>query len=143
LLNPRYKNPLKRLSKSPKIHFLDPGVQRAIVRNRGDLSGHAYESAIIAEIIKQLRIIPFQGMFHHLRTLDGREVDFLLELENGYIAFEVKMTDNVTKADARHLPGLDEILDKPVLGSFVLSNDPEIKRLEGNIQALPAAMFLS
>jgi uncharacterized protein len=143
LLNPWHKNHLKRLSKSPKVHFLDPGVQRAIVRNRGDLSGHAYESAVIAEMVKQLRTIPFNGAFHHLRTIDGREVDFLLELESGYFAFEIKMTENVTRADARHLQGLDEILDKPVLGSFVLSNDTEIKRLEGNVTALPAAMFLS
>ncbi|MBN1158214.1 MAG: hypothetical protein JXA61_02435 [Bacteroidales bacterium] len=83
------------------------------------------------------------GWFYHLRTVDGREIDLLIETEKGYFAIEVKMANRVSEADARHLRGLGPILDKPLLCSFLLSNDPVVRRMYENITALPAAMFLS
>jgi len=44
--------------------------------------------------------------------------------------------------DARHLRGLGEFLDKPLLHSFILSNDPETKSLAPGITAIHAAYFL-
>ncbi|HHS95708.1 MAG TPA: ATP-binding protein, partial [Phaeodactylibacter sp.] len=85
LLKPWHRNKLKRLLKTPKIHYLDPGIKRTIVAKTGSLTGHEYESAIIAEIIKQLKNIHFAGDYYHLRTHDGFEVDFLIELEDAYI----------------------------------------------------------
>ncbi|MFK5856540.1 MAG: hypothetical protein QM503_10445, partial [Bacteroidota bacterium] len=73
----------------------------------------------------------------------GAEVDLLLELETGFLAFEIKMSRNVTKKDARHLINLHKILTKPIIHSFILSNDDEIKLIDSKILALPAAMFLT
>jgi hypothetical protein len=47
-----------------------------------------------------------------LRTVDGREVDLLIETEKGYYAIEIKMSSRVSDVDARHLKGLGSILDK-------------------------------
>lgn len=143
MLQPWYKNRLKRLVKSPKIHYLDPGVQKAILQKRGELTGGEYESAIIAEIYKQTRVLGLYDSFYHLRTHDGAEVDLLLETEKGMMAFEVKMTEHADKKDARHILALKEILKQPVVHGFVLSNDPEIKKLYDHIWAIPAAMFLT
>ena len=141
-LKPWHKNPLKRLQKSPKLHYLDPGIQRTILKKQGQISGNEFESAVIAELYKQTRYIDFSGDFFHLRTHDGREIDLLIETETGYIAIEVKQTKRVNDTDARHLVGLDEILDKPLLHSFILSNDQKIRGITPNITAIPAAMFL-
>lgn len=143
LLKPWYKNNLKRLNKSPKLHYLDPGIQQAILRKQGQMTGHEYESAVAAEMYKQLMNIPFDGFIYHLRTVDGREVDLLIELEDGYVAIEIKMSTHVHGPDARHIAGLGDILDKPLLHGFVLSNDMQIKSLGNGITAMPAAMFLS
>jgi predicted AAA+ superfamily ATPase len=107
------------------------------------MNGNEYESAIVAEIFKQSKQMLFPGEFYHLRTSDGREVDLLIELEDGYIAIEIKMTGKVNSTDTRHLSGLEEILDKPLLQSFVLSNDMSVTWLPPKILAMPAAMFLS
>ncbi len=143
MLKPWYNNSLKRLVKSPKLHYLDPGVQRTIIQKQGEISGNEFESAIIAELYKQTKCLRLNHQFYHLRTLDGREVDLLIETEKGYIAFEIKMTNRVNNADCRHLRELDKILDKPVLQSFILSNDLSVKKLDGEVMAFPAGMFLS
>lgn len=142
-LQPWSRNPLKRLVKSPKLHYLDPGVQKAIIQKNGFQAGNEFESAIIAEIYKQAKNIQFPGAFYHLRTVDGREVDLLIETEKGYYAMEIKMTAHVSDSDARHLRDLGSYLDKPLLSSYVLSNDPSIHKISENILAIPAALFLS
>ena len=143
LLQPWAKNKLKRLSKTPKLHYLDPGIQRGILQKQGALTGNEFESAIIAEIYKQTRFPGFNGNLYHLKTVDGREIDLIVELENGYIALEIKMSQRVSSDDARHLKGLDALLDKPLIHSFVLSNDMDIKQLSEGITAMPAVMFLT
>ena len=142
LLQPWFRNLGKRLSRSPKVHFIDPGVQRALLGRRGVPTGNEFESAVISEVFKQIRNSRLPVTFHHLRTTDGREIDLLLELEEGFIPLEIKLTERVSARDARHLRRLDEVLDKPVLHALVLSNDGRIQALDEGITALPVAWFL-
>lgn len=143
VLQPWSRNSKKRLVKSPKIHFMDSGVLRAILQKRGELNGHQYESAIVSEIFKQLKTADIQAQVYHLRTSDGREIDLLIETEEGYIAIEIKQSSVVRSVDARHFRNLEEILDKPVLHKFVLSNDINTKDLGDGVKAIPAVKFLS
>lgn len=137
------RNESKRLVKSPKIHFIDYGVVQAILGKRALPNGGEFESIIISEIYKQAKQLNIGAQFYHLRTSDGREVDLIVEVEAGYYAFEVKLTDHVSKTDARHLRELSEILnDKPLIHSFVLSNDVQTQELGENITAVHAAYFL-
>lgn len=136
------RNAAKRLMKTPKVHFMDNGVLQAVLQKRGGLTGNEFESLIIAEIYKQAKNIQANVSFHHLRTQDGKEVDLLVETQDGYYAFEIKMADRVTPIDARHLQNLESILDKPLLHAFVLSNDNETHNFSDKITALHAAMFL-
>ena len=143
LLQPWFRNQHKRLVKSPKLHYLDIGVQQAILQKRGGLTGNEFESAVVAEMYKQAKYLQTPTSFYHLRTLDGKDVDLLIETEKGYYAIEVKMTINAGRHDARHFAALASMLDKPLLFSFVLSNDPVVKQLGENITAIPVAMFLT
>ncbi|MEJ5190030.1 MAG: AAA family ATPase [Breznakiellaceae bacterium] len=142
VLPPYFRNPQKRLAKAPKIHFLDQGVLQGILGKWGAPSGNEFESLVIAEIYKQSRTILSPWVFYHLRTLDGREVDLLLEGPEGFLAFEIKMTDRVSPVDARHLRDLSQFLDKPLIHSFVLSQDPVTRELSPGITALHCAYFL-
>jgi len=143
VLQPWSRNATKRLIKSPKVHFMDIGVLRAILQKKGELNGHEFESAIVSEIYKQLKTINFPAQFYHLRTSDGREVDLLIETEMGYIAIEIKKSTAIRSVDANHLKNLQEILDKPVLHKIVLSNDINIQNLGEGAIAIPAVKFLT
>lgn len=136
------RNAEKKLTKAPKIHFMDFGVQQAILGKKGGITGHEFESIIISEIYKQAKNIQSDASFHHLRTQDGREVDLLVEMNDGYYAIEIKMAENVVESDARHLKKLGDILDKPLKSSFVISNDPMTKKLGDGITAVNATMLL-
>ena len=144
LLAPWHRNQLKRLSKVPKLHILDPGIQRVITgKVKGEMTGHEFESAIVAEMYKQVKYLDQDYSIFHLRTSDGREVDFLIETNEGYYAIEIKMTQNFRHTDARHLRNLEDILDKPLIHSFVISNDIIPHHLDNNITAIHAAAFLT
>jgi uncharacterized protein len=136
------KNHNKRLSKMPKIHYLDNGVIQAVLQKKGGITGKEFESLIVAEIYKQIKTIDAKVHLYHLRTYDGKEVDLLIEMPEYYFAFEIKMTQRVTKSDARNFRGLEEILNKPLKKAFILSNDPETKYYGEEIIAVNAAMFL-
>jgi len=136
------RNQNKRLAKAPKLHYLDNGVLQAVLQKRGGITGFEFESLVVAEIYKQLRSNRVDAPLYHLRTLDGREVDLLVELPSGYIAFEMKMAERIAASDARHLRGLGEFLDKPLIHSFILSQDPRTVTISEGITAVHAASFL-
>ena len=142
LLPPWDRNEGKRLVKSPKVHYLDNGVLQAVLQKRGGITGAEFESLVVAELFKQVKCLQLPASFYHLRTHDGAEVDLLVETSEGYYAFEIKQADHVTKNDAKHLLHLEEMLDKPLLRAFVLSNDVETKTISEKITAMHAAMFL-
>jgi len=137
-----FANPLKKLVKSPKVHFMDTGVLRSVLQKHGKLSGDEFESSVVAEIYKQIKNNHLQLKCYYLRTLDGREVDLLLEAEDGFTAIEVKATENADRSDVKNLVNLQEILNKPLKHSFILSNDNKTKTFGENITAMHAASFL-
>ena len=137
-----FGNENKRLVKAPKIHCLDNGVLQAVVQKRGGLTGFEFESLVVAELYKQAHCSFADARFYYLRTLDGREVDLLIELPQGYLAFEIKLSNRIAAVDGRHLKGLGAFLDKPLLHSFILSNDPETKDIAQEITAVHVAYLL-
>ena len=141
-LQPWERNANKRLAKMPKVHYLDQGVLQAVLQKRGGMTGAEFESLVVSELYKQAQNVFSDASFYHLRTHDGKEVDLLVELQDGYFAFEMKMAEHVSKTDARHLRNLETILDKPVIHAFVLSNDLEVNAFGPNIMAVNVAAFL-
>jgi len=137
-----FSSPLKRLIKAPKVHMMDPGIMRAILRKKGQLTGSEFESAIVAEIYKQIKSFQLPLNCYHLRTQEGKEVDLLLENSDSFIAIEIKQTEHINASDAKNLINLQNLLDKPLKHCFILSNDVETHHIGENITAMHAAAFL-
>jgi predicted AAA+ superfamily ATPase len=87
-----YANPTKRLLKAPKIFWYDNGIRNALVRDfrkrpeRPD-GGALLENHVHAELEKSGG--PDVAVLTH-RTLDGQEVDFVLEKDRRKVLVEVK-----------------------------------------------------
>jgi predicted AAA+ superfamily ATPase len=106
-LQPWYTNALKRIVKTPKLHFLDSGLLAAtrglsfdrLMRNR-DVFGSLLESFVFSEVLKlmsgsDLRLTPY-----HFRDQQRHEVDIVLERDDGMIVgIEVMAAATVKAAD--------------------------------------------
>ncbi len=110
-LEPWSRNRLKRLVKTPKLHFLDSGLLAAVAgvdaarlsRDRR-LFGPLLESFVVSEILKQQTWCEETYDVFHYRDKDQDEVDLLVEDESGaMIGVEVKAAATVTPADFKGL----------------------------------------
>lgn len=142
VLRPWFANPRKRLVKSPKLHIADPGILRTIAGIGGTLPGNAYESAVVAELAKQVTLSGVDAELFYLKTADGLEIDFIASTSRGYILVEVKQTSKVSPHDARHLVAVDDIFDRPILCRLVVSQSPNPVKMGRDVYAVPAAWLL-
>ncbi len=87
LLRPHHRNFGKRLIKTPKLYFLDPGLLCYLLRIRSpeDLRVHAargaiFESFVLSELVKGFLHRGREADLHFWRDAAGHEIDFLVEL---------------------------------------------------------------
>ncbi len=144
-LQPWYTNAIKRVIKTPKLHFLDSGVLAAsrglsLARVKADRSafGALVESFVFAEIMKlmawsDIRLAPF-----HFRDQDGHEVDIVLERDDGAIAgIEVKASATVTAGDLSGLKKLVEAAKDRLAFGVVLYDGDTIVPFGERLAAAP------
>ena len=113
-LPPWYTNTLKRLVKSPKLHFLDAGLLAALrgitpQRLRRDRTplGPLLETFVLGELLKLAGWTDDRYRFAHFRDKGRNEVDIVIEDGRGRIVgVEVKASATVSAGDfsgLRHL----------------------------------------
>jgi hypothetical protein len=115
-VQPWFNNALKRMVRTPKLHFLDPGLLATVrgltfARVKGDRGtfGALLESFVFSEVLKLLAASEQHLMAYHFRDRDTREVDIVLERDDGTIAgIEVKASATVRAADFAGLRALAE-----------------------------------
>ena len=106
LLPPYYNNFGKRLTKSPKIYFLDCGLVCFLtgIHDRehilkGPLSGALFESFCMQETIKVFSNRGKRPPLYYLRTNNNLEVDLLIE-ENAITLFPIEIKLSKTPRSA-------------------------------------------
>ncbi|PYQ95086.1 MAG: AAA family ATPase [Acidobacteria bacterium] len=115
-LEPWFRNRLKRLVKTPKLHVLDSGLLAAllgataerIVRDRS-IFGPLLEAFVFSEVLKQGTWLDEACTLSHYRDKDQDEVDIVIENETaGLVGIEVKAAATV---NARDFKGLRKLAD--------------------------------
>lgn len=102
-LQPYHKNFNKRIVKMPKLYFYDTGVASALlgIENANQLKLHPLRGALFENMI----VVDFlknrynQGKLSNLyfwRDSLGREVDLLLENQDGLVPIEIKSGQTIT-----------------------------------------------
>lgn len=114
LLTPYHTNRTRRMTKNPKLYFLDAGLSAWLGGWRGSsetrlgaMGGALFETHVLAEILKRFSHRARHVQIHFWRTRDGQEVDFLVETDGKIFPVEVKL------GAPRHdrLAPLDKIAD--------------------------------
>lgn len=127
----------KRLSKTPKFYFFDPGsvsvlsAQLSVPLSESTSSfGDAFEYFIILQCRQLASYFHREYRFSYLMTKDGAEIDLIVERPGLPLLFiEIKSTDQVQSTQITTLKKLAE--DFGNCEAICLSRDPYIKKLAG------------
>ena len=144
-LQPWYTNALKRIVKTPKLHFLDSGLLAAVRglsfdRVRADRSelGALLESFVFSEVLKLMTASDLQLATYHFRDRQMREVDIVLERDDGRIAgIEVKAAATVTSGDFAGLRTLAEACKERFACGVVLYDSADFVPFGDKLAAAP------
>jgi predicted AAA+ superfamily ATPase len=144
-LQPWYTNALKRIAKTPKLHFLDSGLLATtrglsferVKANRGEF-GALLESFVFSEVLKlmtgsDLRLTPY-----HFRDQQMHEVDIVLERDDGMIVgIEVKAAATVKSGDFAGLRTLAEACKDRFAFGVVLYDSADLVPFGDKLAAAP------
>ena len=144
-VQPWFTNALKRIVKTPKLHFLDSGLLATargltferIKADRGPF-GALLETFVFSEGLKLMTASDLRLAPHHFRDRDMREVDIVLERDDGIIAgIEVKASATVKAGDFGGLRALAAACGDRFTFGVVLYDSTDVVPFGDRLAAAP------
>ncbi len=141
----------KRLVKSPKVYLIDTGLLSyllGITHERPSIDpfllGSLLENFVLMELKKQATWSKKRIYLYYYRTLEGTEVDFVLEDQAGTIVgLEIKASQTVTAHDFKGLKQMQELFKERFLKGIVLYTGNEKIPFGRNLFAWPITSLWS
>jgi hypothetical protein len=144
-VSPWFRNQLKRLVKTPKLHFLDSGLLAAILgltaeqitKNRSAF-GALLETFAFSEVLKQTTWSDESYTIYHYRDKDQDEVDIIVEDERGaMVGIELKASATVNSSDFKGIRKLQNTCGDDLKLGVVLYDGTNIVPFGDRIFAAP------
>jgi len=134
-----------RLIKTPKLHFLDAGLQATLQRLSPELLltqrtrwGATLETWVYAELRKAIALSADMWFLSHYRDKDQVEVDFVLEDSlRQVIGIEVKAAAHVTPQDFKGLKRLQALAGDSFITGIVLYDGTHALSFGNGLWAIP------
>ena len=121
LLPPYYENIPKRLVKSPKLYFNDPGLACYLLDietpqqlDRDKMRGAIFENMIVMEAIKHRYNMGLEGGVFFYRESNQNEVDLLIKQEGELTAIEVKSSMTYCSSFEKTLTQIEGWIKTPI-----------------------------
>ena len=109
-LQPYFSNISKRIVKSPKVYFVEPGlaayllgIESARQASRDPLRGNLFENIVVLEAMKARLNINKESNLFYVRTEKGVEIDLILKKEGMLFPFEIKSSMTPNKDFSKNL----------------------------------------
>ncbi len=141
---------LQRLTRSPRVFLLDPGMAAYLLNvdsvslgRNAALVGQMFETFVATELLAHLETAQEEVQMFHLRNRDGKEVDIVLESRGKIVGIEVKSSNSVSRNDAKGLLWLREQLGDDFAGGVILSSASVPFQIEDRVWALPLSALWS
>lgn len=143
-----HRNDLKRLVKTPKLHFLDSGLLASlrhvsevdIQEDRSKL-GSLLEGFVFSELSKLIGQSDDHVSISHFRDRDKVEVDFVLERAGKVVGVEVKAAVTAKPDDFHGLRRLKEATMKAFACGILLHDGERIQRIGDGLFAMPISQL--
>ena len=140
LLPPYYENISKRLVKSPKLYFCDPGLACFLLDiesprqlERDKMRGAIFENYVVMEVLKHRYNQGLLNGVYFYRDSNQNEVDILLKQEGEITAIEVKSSMTYHPSFEKHLSKLPEWINTPIT-QRILVYAGDFENTQGNIK---------
>ena len=121
LLPPYYENIPKRLVKTPKLYFNDPGLACYLLDietpqqlDRDKMRGAIFENMIVMEAIKHRYNMGLKGGVFFYRDSNQNEVDLLIKQEGELTAIEVKSSMTYSSSFEKTLTQIEGWIKTPI-----------------------------
>jgi uncharacterized protein len=144
VLRPYFANVGKRLVKTPKVYFTDPGTLCHLAGLKdpehaasGPMGGAIFETAVLMEIVKTLTHRGTDPHVYFWRTSIGVEVDIVVETDTRLIPIEAKLSATPRPAMADAIRRFREDLGKVVGQGYVVHPGKLRLPLAPEVTALP------
>nr|WP_205919300.1 ATP-binding protein [Rhizobium binae] len=144
-VQPWFSNKLKRLTKTPKIHFLDSGLLASLrdlsldrLRHDRGQFGALLETFVFGEILKLASAAQTGFEFSHFRDKQQNEVDIVIEDRRGRIVgIEIKAAASVSNSDFSGLRILAEASGERFVSGLVLYDHDKVIPFGERLSAVP------
>ncbi|MBY5904188.1 ATP-binding protein [Rhizobium leguminosarum] len=144
-VQPWFSNKLKRLTKTPKIHFLDSGLLASLrdlsldrLRDDRGQFGALLETFVFSEILKLASGGQTRFEFSHFRDKQQNEVDIVIEDRRGRIVgIEIKAAASVSISDFSGLRILAEACGERFVSGMVLYDHHKVIPFGERLSAVP------
>lgn len=127
LLPPYFENISKRLVKSPKLYFNDPGLACYLLEiesprqlERDKMRGAIFENYVVMEVLKHRYNQGLEGGVYFYRDSNQNEIDILLKEEGEITAIEVKASMTYHTSFERCVSRLGDWIATPVTKRAVI-----------------------
>jgi predicted AAA+ superfamily ATPase len=133
----------KRIVKSPKVFYVDPALSIFLsgYYDRDSLGkcrelGSFFETMVYLHLRGLCEAMTPRAGLYYWRTVDGKEVDFVIEHGRKLLAVEVKLTENPTVSDIKNMLLFMDEYPETVRG-IVIHAGKSIKWLHSKVIAVP------
>lgn len=134
-LEPYSVNRTKRLVKTPKLYWSDPGL--ALHLAGAEPGGAHLENLVLADLLAWRDARTRRPEILFWRTSSGLEVDFVIEHGDSLLAVEVKSGERPTTSDLRGLAAFRDEYPDLFRGGLLLHTGTETQWLAEGILAAP------
>ena len=135
-LEPYSVNRTKRLTKTPKLYWSDPGLARWL-SGSGAASGAYLETLVLLDLLVwRDSQVPAPEVLYW-RTTTDLEVDFVVETGGRLLAIEVKAAARPGYSDTRGLRAFREEYPEQFIGGLSLHGGAETRWMSDRILAVP------
>ena len=105
--------PAKRHIKAAKTYFADNGIIHSL--NAGVSDGQLIENFVISELEKRRKLgMIAADQFYYYKSVAGREIDLVFEVDNTVYAVEIKATKRPGPRDFQNLKQFEDRLKRPI-----------------------------